>query len=414
VGESNGEGAEPREGRPIIGDALPLETEDLARTALIRILPRERFRLAALNDARFQSFAANCTRIAYRQQGATPSFLLFSGPGQNPVAAATAAAAWAAANWTPNAIQRRVSPGVVVVHVAPGNQLTPSGPVAGAAVPAAVWTVDSATGAVDAQGRPPGAPSGADVTRAVDSLLRGTPAPSLGELDLAERGVMQIRTASTPRWLTGIGGLILLYLALRYGLGGLSSLFALPYVVGSGGRGASLYLVSSVAISVLMLAGIVFGIALLFNFRNLALRVPGFSSPDSSRRNLTWGGYIAAMVALAVVLDGVMPSLERQAVANGGRPDYTSVKATVDDDGGETYVAIGGHLDVDLTGWPQSEWKSVTFKTSNPSVLSLDSAAADRPTAAFTANQQGVSRVDASSADGRYTFQLRVDSGPPP
>jgi len=308
-----------------------------------------------------------------------------------------------------------VRPGVVVVHVAPGNQLTPSGPVAGAAVPAAIWTVDAATGRVEASGRPPGSPSAGHVKRAADSLLEGTPAPTLGQLDLAERGVMQIRTAGTPRWLTGVGGLILLYLALRYGLGGLAGLFALPYVIGSGARGASLYFVASAVIGVLMLAGIVFGVALLFNFRNLALRAPGFSSPDSTRRNIAWGGYIAAMVGLAVVLDGVMPSLlGPQATANGGRPDYSNVSATVDDDGGETYVATDGHLTVDLSGWPQSEWKGVTFKTSNPSVLSIDSTSTARPTARFTADQQGVSRVDASSADGRYTFQLRVDVGPSP
>jgi hypothetical protein len=73
---------------------LPFSAEDLARTALVRILPRSRYRLAAQTDARFQSFAANATRIAYRQQGATPSFLLFSGPGQNPHSAAMAAASW--------------------------------------------------------------------------------------------------------------------------------------------------------------------------------------------------------------------------------------------------------------------------------------------------------------------------------
>src|SRR5260370_36662270 len=128
--------------------ALSFSAEDFARTSLVRILPRSRYRLAAQTDARFQSFANSTTRIAYRQQGATPAFLLFSGPGQNPHAAATAAASWAEANWRPNAIQRRARPGVVVVHVAPGNQLTPAGPVAGATVQSAVWTVDSAVGKV--------------------------------------------------------------------------------------------------------------------------------------------------------------------------------------------------------------------------------------------------------------------------
>jgi hypothetical protein len=125
---------------------LPFSAEDFARAGLVRILPRSRYRLAAQTDSRFVSFAGNTARIAYRQQGPTPAFLLFSGAGQDPHAAALAAASWAEANWRPNAIQRRVRPGVVVVHVAPGNQLTPAGPVAGAIVPATVWTVDSATG----------------------------------------------------------------------------------------------------------------------------------------------------------------------------------------------------------------------------------------------------------------------------
>ena len=45
--------------------------EDFARTALIRILPRSRYRLAAQNDSRLQGFASDTARIAYRYQGAT-------------------------------------------------------------------------------------------------------------------------------------------------------------------------------------------------------------------------------------------------------------------------------------------------------------------------------------------------------
>jgi hypothetical protein len=53
---------------------LPFDPEEFARTCLVRILPRGRYRLAAQNDARFQTFANNTVRIAYRQQGGTPSF----------------------------------------------------------------------------------------------------------------------------------------------------------------------------------------------------------------------------------------------------------------------------------------------------------------------------------------------------
>ncbi len=164
---------------------MPFEVEDFARAALVRILPRTRYRLAAQTDSRFQNFAGSTVRIAYRQQGATPAFLLFSGPGQNPQSAAMAAAAWAEANWRPNAIQRRVRPGVVVVHVAPGNQLTPAGPVAAAVVPSTVWTVDSATGKVDTAGNPPGSPPASELRRSASSLMRGEAAPTLSELDLA-------------------------------------------------------------------------------------------------------------------------------------------------------------------------------------------------------------------------------------
>jgi hypothetical protein len=393
---------------------LPFSAEDFAITALVRILPRSRYRLAARTDSRFQTFAGNTTRIAYRQQGATPAFLLFSGPGENPQAAAIAAAAWAEANWRPNAIQRTVRPGVVVVHVAPGNQLTPAGPVTGAAVPAAVWTVDSATGRVEVPGKPPGSPSASELRHAAEALMRGVPAPSLGELDLAEKGVMQLRTIATPRALSGVVGVLLLIFALRYGLAGLASLMVLPAMLTSGtlqGGAAVLVLAATLLLNVLLLAGILLGAGLIFNFRGIAYRVPGFASPDSTTRNLAWGGYIAVMIALAVGLDGVVPALEHRTIVNAGRGDYTHVTATIDDDGGEAYVAVGGALTVDLSGWPSDEWPDVQFKTSNPSVLSLDStpAAGAKPVATFGAHQAGAARVEATSKDGRYSYQLRVD-----
>ena len=390
--------------------------EDLARTALIQILPRSRYRLAAQTDGRFQPFANNTSRIAYRQQGGTPSFLLFAGAGQNPHAAAMAAAAWAEANWRPNAIQRRVRPGVVVVHVAPGNQLTPAGPVAGAVVPATVWTVDSATGRTETTGSPPGSPAGSEIKRAAMALMRGEPAPSLGELDLAERGVMQLRTATVPRAFGGLFGLALLFLAFRYGIAGLAGLFILPELLSGDFSGNRLALAASFGADVLMLAGIVLGAALVLNVRNVAARVPGFSSLNNSTRNLTWGGYVAVMVALVVFLEVVAPGLQHRANVTAGQGQYTHVTVTVADDGSETYVELNGDLTVDLSGWPQNEWAGVTFKTSNPSVLSLDKTpdSGAAPIAKYTTHQAGAARVDASSADGKYTFQVRVDVGAPP
>ena len=149
------------------------------------------------------------------------------------------------------------------------SSITPTaGPVAGAIVPSAVWTVDSATGKVETTGNPPGSPSGSEMRRAADSLMRGVPAPSLGELDLAERGVMQLRTATMPRAFGGLLGLVLLFLAFRYGLGGLVGLFVLPELLNGKVSGA---LALSFASDVLLLVGIVLGAALVFNFRNAAM-----------------------------------------------------------------------------------------------------------------------------------------------
>ncbi len=393
--------------------ALSFTAEELAITALVRILPRSRYRIAAQNDSRFQAFAPNTTRIAYRQQGATPAFLLFSGPGENPQTAAMAAAAWAEASWRPNAIQRRVRPGVVVVHVAPGNQLAPAGLVAGAAVPAAVWTVDSATGRVEVAGNPPGSPSGGELKRAAAALVKGARVPSLGELDAAERNVMQVRTIGTPRILTGALSICLVLVLLRFGLGGVFSLFALPILIAAGDVAA----IGEAVVNVLILAGILLGLGLLLNVRNLAFRTPGFSSLEPRTRNLAWGSFAAVMVALVVLQQGVFPSTLATRNAGAGEGDrYLRVTATTDNDGGEAYVSAGGELTVDLSSWPATEWSGVQFKTSNPSVLSLASTPGQggRPLAKFSAHQEGVARVEASSADGSYTYQLRVDVGPPP
>jgi hypothetical protein len=161
------------------------------------------------------------------------------------------------------------------------------------------------------------------------------------------------------------------------------------------------------AANVLLLAGIVLGAALLFNFRNLLVRLPGFSSPIGRTRNLTWAGYGAVMLTLAIAVEVGLPAAERS--SQGTQASFNHVSATVDDDGGEVTVAVGGDLTVNLSGWPASEWPGVTVKTSNPDVLPLESQSTGAPTARFVAQKSGVARVDAATADGRYTFQLRVD-----
>lgn len=390
---------------------MSFTAEDLARTALLRILPRSRYRLAAQSDSRFQTFAPHTARIAYRQQGATPAFLLFSGPGQDARAAALAAAQWAEGSWRPNAIQRVVHPGVVVVQVAPGLQLAEAGLVAGAAVPAAVWTVDSDSGRVEIAGSPPGSPAAGELRRAAASLVQGHPAPSLGELDLAERAVMQVRTIAMPRLLSSVLGIALLLFVLRFGLAGVFSLFALPGLLTGGTATAPANLpvvVAALVLNVVMLVGIALGVGLYFNFRNLAFRLPGFSSPVPRNRNITWAGYAAVMVVLAITIDGVIPAAERATAAGAGAGAHVS--ATVSDDGKEVLVRVGGDLTVDLSGWPTAEWPGVEFKTTDASILTLDSAPlpAARPIAVFGAQQPGVAGVEAASADGRLSYQLRV------
>jgi hypothetical protein len=228
---------------------------------------------------------------------------------------------------------------------------------------------------------------------------------------MAERGVMQLRTVGMPPALN-YGLRILLFLfALRYGLGGVFSLLALPSLVD---KGAWNLTTLHIGLSVLLLAAIVFGGAMLFNFRNMAFSTPGFSSAVPAVRNMTWGAYVVAVIGLAVVYDGVLPQLERQSLASTTSGDYSHVQAGLSDDGGEIYVYAGGALTVDLSGWPASQWSNVEFKSSNPSVLSLDAAQSGKPVATFTAHAPGVARVLATSADGSYSFEVQVDVGPPP
>jgi hypothetical protein len=380
---------------------LPFDAEGLARTALVRILPRTRYRLAAPNDARFAAFAPQTVRIAYRQQGAEPAFLLFSGPGQDPRAAALEAARWAEANWRPSAIQRRVRPGVVVVQVAPASELAPAGPVPGAAVPAAIWTVDSESGRVEVAGRPPGSPPAGEIKRASSVLARGEQPPPLGELDLAERSLMQVRTRSMPLRLSGVVGIVIVLFALRFGLSSLVGVLSYGSLIG---RSPVLGLVGVVA-NALLVVGVLLGVGVLLNFRNLAWALPGVSSPQPRTRTLTWAGYAVVMGLLALTVSYVLPR-SFPARAGGGQ----NVSATVADDGAEVGVAAGGTLTVDLSGWPKSEWSGVRFKTSNPVVLTLDATpeAGGPPVARYRARQAGVARVDATSADGKFSFQLRV------
>src|SRR5947209_20053494 len=92
--------------------------DDLALAALLKIVPAG-YRLVDVTDTRFPGVRDKFVRLALKHVGPRPSLVGFCGPDQDPVAAAGAAAAWAAANLGPTAIQRRVDPGVVVVTLEP-------------------------------------------------------------------------------------------------------------------------------------------------------------------------------------------------------------------------------------------------------------------------------------------------------
>jgi hypothetical protein len=249
------------------------------------------------------------------------------------------------------------------------------------------------------------------VRKAAAALARGLPAPSLGELDLAERSLMQVRSIAMPGLLLGGVSICLILFALRYGLSALFGIFAFSSALTAGGGYYSpLIAVAGLAGNALLLVGIVVGLGVLFNIRNLAFRMPGFSSPVGRVRSMTWSAYAVVMIALAVGLDVGLASAVRTTSVHAARAELAHVTATVDDDGSDVMVLTGGDLRVDLSGWPAAEWPGVQMKTSNPSVLTLDTAPSGggAPVGWFGAHEQGVARVEAASADGRYTYQLRV------
>jgi hypothetical protein len=129
-------------------DNHPDATDDLARAALLRIVPSG-YRLIDEHDERFTGIREKFVRLALKHLGGKPSLVGFVDAGVDAQEAARAAAAWAAQNLTPSAIQRRVDPGVLVIAV---NGAATAGPVPGAAVSSAVWTV-APDGRVETAGR---------------------------------------------------------------------------------------------------------------------------------------------------------------------------------------------------------------------------------------------------------------------
>jgi hypothetical protein len=271
-----------------------IDTEDLARTVLVALIPHRRYRTAGRNDERFASFAPLCQRIAFQHLGAHPSLLLFCGPDHDPREAARRAASWAGANWTPSAIQRQVLPGVVAVHVAPHSRLARPGWVEDAAVPSAVWTVDADSGHVEAPAGPQGGPPARAVERAARHLATGGAPATFGELDYAERGIMQVhRRSTTVARAPGVAGLLLMLLGFRFAYTVFGDVM--------GGRWLTL------PRDLVLLAGIVGAVALVFDYGGIRGRLPGFSSTRRWVPALTWVGYIAVVVIVAGLLGLLIP-----------------------------------------------------------------------------------------------------------
>jgi hypothetical protein len=280
-------------GRPRILPVVTIDAEELARTALVDLVPRQRYRLAGRGDERFAAFAPMCLRIAFQHLGAHPSLVLFCGPGQDAREAARQAAAWAAGAWRPSAIQRHVLPGVVAVQVAPAAGLAAPGPVEGAAVPAVVWTVDAESGEVAAPAGPRGGPSAGAVRRAARHLAGGRPAPPVGALDVAERAVMQGRRSYRVGGAPSIVALVLALVALRLAFGVYGDIVSRQWL--------------ALPRDLVLLIGVAGAIALATDYAGIRSRVPGFSSSRRWVPALSWVGYAAAVLLATALLGLLVP-----------------------------------------------------------------------------------------------------------
>jgi hypothetical protein len=272
---------------------VSIDAEELARTALVDLVPRQRYRLAGRHDERFSAFAPLCLRIAFQHLGANPSLVLFCGPGQDPREAARQAAAWAAGAWRPSAIQRRVLPGVVAIQVAPAAGLVAAGPVEGTAAPAVVWTVDAGSGDVAAPPGPRGGPSAGAVRRAARHLASGRPVPPLGALDVAERAVMQGRRSYRVGGAPGVVGLVLALVAVRLVFGVYGDVVSRQWL--------------ALPRDLVLLLGVAGAIALAADYAGVRSRLPGFSSSRRWVPALSWVGYAAAVLLATALLGLLVP-----------------------------------------------------------------------------------------------------------
>lgn len=372
---------------------VTIDVEELARSVLVRIIP-DGYRLTGRSDARFAGFSDQTQRIALRHLGPRPSLVAFCGPGQDAGLVARSAAEWMAANFRPNAIQRRVQPGVLVVAVGPPPQLPAAAELKDLPVDASIWTVDAGSGRLESRGRPPGSPSPGVVASAARDLAQGRPAPPIGALDVAERTLMNPRRRYRYAGPTGIVAVILVLLAFRYGVGFLYGLAVNP--------------VTAIG-ELVVVAGLAGAALLFFDVWGLRSRLPGFSSRRRGVVAASWAAYAGTFGLLAIIFNLVLPILLPPAAAGCSVRDCT---VTAADSSAKVAMTRDAVLTVDLSDAPKAAWADMRIESSDPAILeklAQGSRSGDPPSARFRALAPGSARIIAASASGGFTFEIIVD-----
>jgi hypothetical protein len=272
-----------------------LDLDDLARAVLIQVVPGG-YRLIDESDSRFVGVRERFSRLALKHVGPKPSLVGFAAPGVDPRDAARAAAAWAAENLRPNAIQKHVTPGVLVIALGGPELAAAAGPLAGAAVRATVWTA-TPDGRAETRGGAPGCPPASVLRGALRRLLAGEPAPTIGQIDVAERALMYGR-GRRPYFLDSP---LLALIGFFCGLWALSGVGGLLRELQAGVSGHALL----DGLRVLMLVGVVL---YAFDVGGARTSLPLLSSPDRRVVIATVSTYVVALVVVtwlgaAVVLN---------------------------------------------------------------------------------------------------------------
>ncbi|HEV3231747.1 MAG TPA: hypothetical protein VG245_05780 [Candidatus Dormibacteraeota bacterium] len=309
------------------------DPDDLARAVLLRVVPRG-YRLIDATDTRFPGLRDRCFRLALRHLGPRPCLVAFCDPRQDPGEAARWLAAWAAQNLRPNAIQKRVSPGVLVIAVG-APDLGVAGPVAGVGVPAVVWAV-SPEGRAETRGDVPGGPPAGDLRQALRRLLAGEPAPTIGQVDVAERTLMSGRPGR-PYFLDSP------LLALLGFACGLTAFYGISGLVRDVQFGALERGAFDLARTLLLVGVVMYG----FDIAGVRSRVPLLSSSDRRVAAGAAGAYLLLLGAVIGLGAGV-PAAQPATSVNHDCPPPHCQTLTAADNGRTLSLPAGDDLEVAL------------------------------------------------------------------